>query len=41
MNLVRSAATIGGTTLISRLLGFLRDVMVAATVGTGPVADAF
>ncbi|MBX3505972.1 MAG: murein biosynthesis integral membrane protein MurJ [Parvibaculum sp.] len=41
MNLVRSAATVGGTTLISRLLGFLRDVMVAATVGTGPVADAF
>ena len=25
MNLVRSAATVGGTTLISRLLGFLRD----------------
>ncbi|MDX5365650.1 MAG: murein biosynthesis integral membrane protein MurJ [Alphaproteobacteria bacterium] len=41
MNLVRSAATVGGTTLISRLLGFLRDVMVAAAVGTGPVADAF
>lgn len=41
MNLVRSAATIGGTTLLSRLLGFLRDVMVAAAVGTGPVADAF
>lgn len=41
MSLIRSAATVGGTTLISRLLGFLRDVMVAATVGTGPVADAF
>lgn len=41
MNLVRSAATVGGTTLISRLLGFLRDVMVAAAVGTGPIADAF
>lgn len=41
MNLVRSAATVGGTTLISRLLGFLRDVMVAAALGTGPIADAF
>ena len=41
MNLVRSAATVGGTTLISRLLGFLRDVMVAAAIGTGPIADAF
>lgn len=41
MSLVRSAATIGGTTLLSRLLGFLRDVMVAAALGTGPIADAF
>lgn len=41
MSLIRSAATVGGTTLISRLLGFLRDVMVAAALGTGPVADAF
>ncbi|MDO9127994.1 MAG: murein biosynthesis integral membrane protein MurJ [Parvibaculum sp.] len=41
MSLIRSAATVGGTTLLSRLLGFLRDVMVAAAIGTGPIADAF
>lgn len=41
MSLIRSAATVGGTTLLSRLLGFLRDVMMAAALGTGPVADAF
>ena len=41
MSLLRSAATVGGTTLISRLLGFLRDVMMASALGTGPIADAF
>jgi len=41
MNLMRSAATVGGTTLISRVLGFVRDIMIAATVGSGPIADAF
>lgn len=38
---MRSAATVGGMTLISRLLGFLRDVLIAAFLGTGPIADAF
>lgn len=41
MNLVRSAATVGGTTLLSRILGFLRDMLVASALGTGPMADAF
>ena len=41
MNLFRSAATVGGYTLISRVLGFVRDVLIAALLGTGPVADAF
>lgn len=40
-SIARSAATIGGTTMVSRLLGFLRDVMMASALGTGPVADAF
>jgi putative peptidoglycan lipid II flippase len=40
-SIARSAATIGGTTLVSRLLGFLRDVMMAAALGAGPIADAF
>jgi putative peptidoglycan lipid II flippase len=33
--------TVGGYTLASRLTGFLRDVMLAAIIGAGPVADAF
>jgi len=41
MNLFRSAATVGGYTMISRALGFVRDVLIAALLGTGPVADAF
>ncbi|NNE22233.1 MAG: murein biosynthesis integral membrane protein MurJ [Rhizobiales bacterium] len=41
MQLFKSAATVGGLTMISRLLGFVRDVMMAAVIGTGPVADAF
>ena len=41
MALVRSLATVGGYTGISRILGFLRDILIAAAIGTGPVADAF
>ncbi len=41
MSLVRNFATVGGATLMSRLLGFVRDVLLAAVVGAGPVADAF
>ncbi|HUR43748.1 MAG TPA: murein biosynthesis integral membrane protein MurJ [Aestuariivirga sp.] len=41
MSLLKSAATVGGFTMISRVLGFLRDQLVAFTVGTGPVAEAF
>ena len=41
MSLFRNFATVGGATLSSRVLGFVRDVMVAAALGTGPVADAF
>src|SRR5580698_7062218 len=33
--------TVGGYTLISRLTGFIRDIMLAAIIGAGPVADAF
>jgi len=32
---------IGGLTAISRVLGFLRDILLAVVLGTGPVADAF
>lgn len=41
MSLVRNFATVGGATLLSRLLGFVRDVLLAAAVGAGPVGDAF
>ena len=41
MKLFRSFATVGGFTLVSRVLGFVRDIMIAAVLGTGPVAEAF
>src|SRR5580700_6330351 len=34
-------ATVGGLTLVSRVTGFMRDIMLAAILGAGPVADAF
>src|SRR5260370_22878665 len=33
--------TVGGFTLASRVTGFFRDVVMAAILGAGPVADAF
>jgi len=41
MSLMRSAAVVGGMTIISRILGFVRDVLIASVLGTGLVADAF
>ncbi len=41
MSLVRSALTVGGYTTLSRVLGFVRDQLVAFTLGTGFVAEAF
>jgi putative peptidoglycan lipid II flippase len=41
MNLYRSIATVSGFTALSRVLGFVRDVLTAAVLGAGPVADAF
>jgi putative peptidoglycan lipid II flippase len=41
MSLLKSAMQVGGFTLASRLLGFVRDQLIAFTVGTGPVAEAF
>lgn len=39
--LLRGFATVGSLTAVSRILGFLRDILIAAALGTGPVADAF
>ena len=33
--------TVGGLTLVSRLTGFARDIILAAVLGAGPIADAF
>lgn len=39
--MIRRIFTVGGFTLLSRVTGFARDVMLAAILGAGPVADAF
>jgi len=38
---VRALGGIAGATLLSRLLGFVRDMVVARAFGAGPVTDAF
>src|SRR5882672_2293691 len=39
--MIRSFLTVSTGTLASRLLGFVRDSIIAALLGAGPVADAF
>ena len=41
IRLVSGFLTVGGWTLASRGVGFARDVMMAAYLGAGPVAEAF
>jgi putative peptidoglycan lipid II flippase len=41
MSLARNVATVGTATLLSRLLGFLRDVGIAAVLGAGVLSDSF
>ena len=41
MSLGRNFITVGAGTALSRLLGFGRDILVAALLGSGPIADAF
>ncbi|MBN07495.1 MAG: murein biosynthesis integral membrane protein MurJ [Rhodospirillaceae bacterium] len=41
MSLLRNIATVGGITMISRILGFVRDILVAAVLGAGLLADVF
>jgi putative peptidoglycan lipid II flippase len=41
MKLYRAFATVGGLTMVSRVFGFVRDILIAATLGSGAVADAF
>jgi len=39
--IAKDASIVGGATLLSRVLGFFRDVIVAYVLGAGPAADAF
>jgi putative peptidoglycan lipid II flippase len=39
--MLKGAFTVGMWTMASRILGFARDMLIAAILGTGPVADAF
>ena len=41
IRLLRSFMTVGGWTMASRVLGFLRDICMANVVGAGPLAEAF
>ncbi|MFM9881616.1 MAG: murein biosynthesis integral membrane protein MurJ [Burkholderiales bacterium] len=41
MNLLRAVATVSGWTFLSRILGFIRDMIIAKTFGAGVATDAF
>ncbi len=41
MKLFKNSLVIGGFTLLSRLLGFVREMLMAAVLGSGPMASAF
>ena len=41
MNLIASTSTFGFFTLISRILGYIRDILIAIFLGTSLFADAF
>ncbi len=41
MNLLKALATVSGMTFLSRILGFVRDFVIARIFGAGMVTDAF
>ena len=41
MNIIKSTGTFSFYTLISRISGYLRDILIAIFLGSGPIADAF
>lgn len=41
MRLIKSIATLGFFTILSRITGFIRDILIASVLGAGPIADAF
>ncbi|MBL4788169.1 MAG: murein biosynthesis integral membrane protein MurJ, partial [Kordiimonadaceae bacterium] len=41
MSMLKSVSAVGGFTLLSRLFGFVRDILMARYLGAGMAADAF
>ncbi len=41
IRLITGFLTVGAWTLLSRVLGFVRDILIAAYLGSGPIAEAF
>lgn len=41
LSVIKSILTVGGWTMVSRVLGFVRDLLIANFLGAGMVADAF
>ena len=41
MNLIKSTGTFSFYTILSRILGYLRDLLIALNLGSGPITDAF
>jgi len=41
MNLLKAITTVGGYTMMSRVFGFVRDILIASVLGAGAVADCF
>ena len=41
MSLIKSIATVGGFTSLSRIVGFIRDILIARFLGASMMADAF
>lgn len=41
MSLIGKFASVGSATMASRVLGFVREALIGAALGAGPVADAF
>ena len=41
MSLIKNVSTIGGLTMVSRVFGFARDMLLSRLLGAGTGADAF
>ena len=41
MNLIKSTGTFSFYTILSRIMGYIRDFLIALNLGSGPITDAF